>query len=250
MGFFCSTSSKLNDEVNESQAIMKKTNFKNTKLRIHICGLWQDKENEIVYKKIKDNIKEKIDLDSNDKDRDFKEYESTLLTPEICEEIQQNIEQDKTSELEIANHAMLCFGDDNNMDMVLEEFNLVYRPRIILIADKQIKINKEGKKYITIIIRKGMSNEELKNIIINSLNEIYRYYNEQNVNEESNDKNFLLKILLTGMRLSGKSTFVNLFFNKLKAFVTNDSESGTLKTSEYNIKDINKKKKIKLIDTP
>ena len=250
MGFFCSTSSKLNDEINESQAIMKKTNFKNTKLRIHICGLWQDKENEIVYKKIKDNIKEEIDLDINDIDRDFKEYKSTILTHEICEEIQQNIEQDKTSELEIANHAMLCFGDDNNMDMVLEEFNLVYRPRIILIADKQIKINKEGKKYITIIIRKGMSNEELKNIIINSLNEIYRYYNEQNVNEESNDKNFLLKILLTGMRLSGKSTFVNLFFNKLKAFVTNDSESGTLKTSEYNIKDINNQKKIKLIDTP
>ena len=250
MGFFCSTSSKLNDEVNESQAIMKKTNFKNTKLRIHICGLWQDKENEIVYKKIKDNIKEEIDLDINDIDRDFKEYKSTILTHEICEEIQQNIEQDKTSELEIANHAMLCFGDNNNMDMVLEDFNLVYRPRIILIADKQIKINKEGKKYITIIIRKGMSNEELKNIIINSLNEIYRYYNEQNVNEESNDNNFLLKILLTGMRLSGKSTFVNLFFNKLNAFVTNDSESGTLKTSEYNIKDNDNQKKIKLIDTP
>ena len=244
MGFFCSTSNKLNDEVNEIQADMNKNNFKNTKLRIHICGLWQDKENEIVYKKIKDNIKEEIDLDINDIDRDFKEYKSTLLTHEICEEIQQNIEQDKTSELEIANHAMLCFGDDNNMDMVLEDFNLVYRPRIILIAEEQIKINREGKKYITIIIRKGMSNEELKNIIINSLNEIYRYYNEQNVNEESNDNNFLLKILLTGMRLSGKSTFVNLFFNKLNAFVTNDSESGTLKTSEYNIKDINNQKKL------
>ena len=245
MGFFCSTSYKLNDEVNENKSDMKKTNFKNTKLRIHICGLWQEKENEIVYKKIKDNIQEEIDLDSNDKDRDFKEYESTLLTPEICEQIEQNIEQDKTSELEIVNHSMLCFGDNNDMDMVLEEFSLVHRPRIILIAEEQIKINKEGKKYITIIIRKGMSNEELKNKIITSLNEIYRYYNEQNVNEESNDNNYPLKILLTGLRLSGKSTFVNLFFNKLLAFVTNDTESGTLKTSEYNIKD-----KIKLIDTP
>ena len=245
MGIFCSTSYKLNNEVNESKAEMKKTNFKNTKLRIHICGLWQEKENEIVYKKIKDNIQEEIDLDSNDKDRDFKEYESTLLTPEICEQIEQNIEQDKTSELEIVNHSMLCFGDNNDMDMVLEEFSLVHRPRIILIAEEQIKINKEGKKYITIIIRKGMSNEELKNKIITSLNEIYRYYNEQNVNEESNDNNYPLKILLTGLRLSGKSTFVNLFFNKLLAFVTNDTESGTLKTSEYNLKDI-----IKLIDTP
>jgi len=245
MGFFCSTSYKLNDEVNENKADMKKTNFKNTKLRIHICGLWREKENEIVYKKIKDNIQEEIDLDSNDKDRDFKEYESTLLTPEICEQIEQNIEQDKTSELEIVNHSMLCFGDNNDMDMVLEEFSLVHRPRIILIAEQQIKINKEGKKYITIIIRKGMNNEELKNKIITSLNEIYRYYNEQNVNEESNDNNYPLKILLTGLRLSGKSTFVNLFFNKLLAFVTNDTESGTLKTSEYKIKDI-----IKLIDTP
>ena len=140
---------------------------------------------------------------------------------------------------------MLCFGDNNDMNMVLEEFSLVHRPRIILIAEEQIKINKEGKKYITIIIRKGMNNEELKNKIITSLNEIYRYYNEQNNNEESNDNNYPLKILLTGLRLSGKSTFVNLFFNKLLAFVTNDTESGTLKTSEYNIKDI-----IKLIDTP
>ena len=245
MGFFCSTSYKLNDEVNENKADMKKTNFKNTKLRIHICGLWQEKENITVYKKIKDNIQEEIDLDSNDKDRDFKEYESTLLTPEICEQIEQNIEQDKTSELEIVNHSMLCFGDNNDMNMVLEEFSLVHRPRIILIAEEQIKINKEGKKYITIIIRKGMNNEELKNKIITSLNEIYRYYNEQNNNEESNDNNYPLKILLTGLRLSGKSTFVNLFFNKLLAFVTNDTESGTLKTSEYNIKDI-----IKLIDTP
>ena len=245
MGFFCSTSYKLNDEVKENKTDMKKTYFKNTKLKIHICGLWREKDNEIVYKKIKDNIQEEFDLDSNDKDRDFKEYESTLLTPEICEQIEQNIEQDKTSELEIVNHSMLCFGDNNDMDMVLEEFSLVHRPRIILIAEEQIKINKEGKKYITIIIRKGMNNEELKNKIITSLNEIYRYYNEQNVNEESNDNNYPLKILLTGLRLSGKSTFVNLFFNKLLAFVTNDTESGTLKTSEYNIKDI-----IKLIDTP
>ena len=247
MGFFCFTSHKYNNEVKETETNII---YKNTKLRIHICGLWQEKENEIVYKKIKDNIKEEIDLDINDIDRDFKEYESTLLTPEICEEIEQNIEQDKTSNLKIVNHAMLCFGDNNDMDMVLKKFSFIHRPRIILIANEEKKLNKEGKKYITIIIRKGMSNEELKNIIINSLNEIYRYYNEQNVNEESNDKNFLLKILLTGMRLSGKSTFVNLFFNKLKAFVTNDSESGTLKTSEYNIKDINNQKKIKLIDTP
>ena len=247
MGFFCSTSNKFNDE---SKANMKKTNFKNTKLRIHICGLWQEKQNEIVYKNIKDNIKEEIDLDSNDKDRDFKEYESTLLTPKICEQIEQNIEQDKTSKLEIVNHAMLCFGDNNDMDMVLEEFSLVHRPRIILITEEQIKINKEGKKYITIIIRKGMSNEELKNKIITSLNEIYCYYNEQNVNEESNDNNYPLKILLTGLRLSGKSTFVNLFFNKLLAFVTNDTESGTLKISEYNIKDNFNQNKIKLIDTP
>ena len=246
MGFFCFTSHKYNNEVKE-----KETNiiYKNTKLRIHICGLWQEKENEIVYKKIKDNIKEEIDLDFNDIDRDFKEYESTLLTPEICEQIEQNIEQDKTSNLKIVNHALLCFGDNNDMDMVLKKFSFIHRPRIILIANEEKKINREGKKYITIIIKKGMSNEELKDYIITSLNGIYRYYNEQNVNEEY-DYNFPLKILLVGIRLSGKSTFVNLFFNKLLAFTTNDTEFGTLKTSEYNIKDNDKQKSIKLIDTP
>ena len=250
MGFFCFTSHKLNDEANENKANMKETNFKNTKLRVHICGLWQEEENEIVYKKIKDNIKEEIDLDINDKDRDFIEYESTLLTPEICQQIEQNIEQDKIGQLKIANHAMLCFGDDNNMDMVLKKFSYIHRPRIILITKKEIKINEEGKKYITIIIRKGMSNEELKDFIIKSLDGIYRYYNEQNDNKDLDDYNFPLKILLTGMRLSGKSTFVNLFFNKLLAFTSNDLEIGTLKTSEYDIKNNDNQNIIKLIDTP
>lgn len=250
MGFFCFTSHKLNDEANENKENMKETKFKNTKLKIHICGLWKEEENEIVYKKIKDNIKEEIDLDINDKDRDFKEYESTLLTPEICQQIEQNIEQDKIGQLKIANHAMLCFGDDNNMDMVLKKFSYIHRPRIILITKKEIKINEEGKKYITIIIRKGMSNEELKDFIIKSLDGIYRYYNEQNDNKDLDDYNFPLKILLTGMRLSGKSTFVNLFFNKLLAFTSNDLEIGTLKTSEYDIKNNDNQNIIKLIDTP
>ena len=250
MGFFCFTSHKLNDEANENKENMKETNFKNTKLKIHICGLWQEEENEIVYKKIKDNIKEEIDLDINDKDRDYIEYESTLLTPEICQQIEQNIEQDKISELKIVNHAMLCFGDDNNMDMVLKKFSYIHRPRIILITKKEIKINEEGKKYITIIIRKGMNNEELKDFIIKSLDGIYRYYNEQNDNKVLDDYNFPLKILLTGMRLSGKSTFVNLFFNKLLAFTSNDLEIGTLKTSEYDIKNNDNQNIIKLIDTP
>jgi hypothetical protein len=250
MGFFCFTSHKLNDEANENKENMKETKFKNTKLKIHICGLWKEEENEIVYKKIKDNIKEEIDLDINDKDRDFIEYESTLLTPEICQQIEQNIEQDKIGQLKIANHAMLCFGDDNNMDMVLKKFSYIHRPRIILITKKEIKINEEGKKYITIIIRKGMSTEELKDFIIKSLDGIYRYYNEQNDNKDLDDYNFPLKILLTGMRLSGKSTFVNLFFNKLLAFTSNDLEIGTLKTSEYDIKNNDNQNIIKLIDTP
>jgi len=250
MGFFCFTSHKLNDEANENKTNVKSTYFKNTILRIHICGLWQEEENEIVYKKIKDNIKEQIDLDSNDKDWDFKEYESTLLTPQICEQIEKNIEQDKISELKIVNHAMLCFGDDNDMDLVLKTFSVIHRPRIILITKGEIKVNKEGKKYITIIIRKGMGNEELKDFIIISLNGIYSYYNEQNDKRELCDNNIPLKILLTGMRLSGKSTFVNLFFGKLFAFVTNDTENGTLKISEYNIKNNENQKSIKLIDTP
>ena len=82
------------------------------------------------------------------------------------------------------------------------------------------------------------------------MNGIYGYYNEQNDNKDLDDYNFPLKILLTGMRLSGKSTFVNLFFNKLLAFTSNDLEIGTLNTSEYDIKDTDNKNIIKLIDTP
>ena len=249
MGFFCFTSHKYNDQEKKDETRMKDQNLKNSKLRIHTCGLWQEEENIIVYKMTNNNIKEEIDLDNNDNDWDFKEYESTLITPEICEQIEQNIQKDKISKLKIFNHVMLCFGDNNDMDMVLKKFSVIHRPRIILIANEEKKIDKEGKKYITIIIRKEMNNEELKDYIITSLNKIYCYYNEQNVNEEY-EYNFPLKILLTGIRLSGKSTFVNLFFNKLLAFTTNDQEFGSLKTSEYNIKDNNNQTSIKLIDTP
>lgn len=252
MGIFCAVNNKLNnDDINESKANDKKTNFKNSKMRIHVCGVWQENENQILYKKIKDNIKDEMDIDNNEKDRDYKEYESTLLTQKICEQIEQNIEQDKTSQVRIVNHAMLCFGDNNDMDMILEEFSLIHLPRIIIITNEEIKINnEERKKYIKNIIRKGMNNEELAYSILTSLNKIYNYYNEINDNGELYENDFPLKILLTGMTLSGKSTFVNLLFNKLIAFVTNDTEIGTIKTSEYIIKDNDNQKNIKLIDTP
>ena len=169
--------------------------------------------------------------------------------------MEKKIEDDKAKKKDpIDNHVMLCFGDDNDLEMVLEEFCDSNKPRIIIITNKIKEVNKGlGKRLIKNIITEGMSEEEeeLKNYINESLKDIYNYYNEKN-NKKINESSCDINILLTGMRLAGKSTFVNIFYGKQIAFESNNTEYGSLNISEYEIyrDDINNKNGIKLIDTP
>ena len=239
--------------VNQINNNIIETKYRNSKMKIHICGLWENNKNiiDLIFNvNDVDEIGENNEYKVDDFIWVYKQYDNCLLTEEICGDIEKNIEKDKTNELNsIDNHAMLCFGDDNDMDMVLEEFSEINRPRIILITKKITKIKGYGKKYIKNIISEDMTDDELKNYIEISLKEINNYYNEKN--EKMNDKNFPINILLTGMRLSGKSTFVNLLLEKLMALESNNTEYGSLKISEYYAFDnYDNENGIRIIDTP
>ena len=239
-------------------------------IKIHICGNGERKK-KVVNFLFKSKISS-ADLqskgDTEYKSSDFywitKIYEDEVLTEEKCNQIEENIENDKAAKIKY--HIMLLFGDDNNIQMILEEFSDIHRPRIIFVSNKKTNIEESNKKkYVTNIACEGMDDKELNSYIVSTLWELDCYYNEKG-NEifrhtpvnivkglQTDNSFFTINILLTGMCRAGKSSFINLLAGKLIALETNDTESVTLKISEYYIyKDENNKDNggLKLIDTP
>ena len=242
-------------------------------IKIHICGKGERKKKviDLLFKSKISTPDLKSKGDTEYKSSDFywitKIYKDEILTEEKCNEIEENIEKDKTNKgINIKFHVMLLFGDDNNMQMILEEFCDINRPRIIFVSNKAQNIEESNnKKYVTNIVCNGMNDKELNSFIVSTLWEFDCYYNEKG-NEifrhtpvniakglQTDSSFFTINILLTGMCRAGKSTFINLMAEKLVALEANDSESVTLKISNYYIyKDDNNKDNggIKLIDTP
>ena len=269
-------------------------------IKIHICGYGKNKANVIKslfsIKITNPNLEKKGD--SEYKSNNFywitKNYDDKKLTKEIVQKIQENIEEErpeindeeeeedeeedlknkkekkeekekKDNEDTIYFHILLVFGDDNDIDMVFEEIDEVYRPRIVFVTEKNKEFKTDNKKYITNIICEGMNETELNSNIISSLWELDCYYNEKGneilrhtpvniLKGFQTDKSFFsINILLTGLSRSGKSSFINLLSEKLVALESNDSDSVTLKVSEYYIYRNDDKREhgaIKLIDTP
>ena len=215
-------------------------------MKVHICGLWEDYEKIIEYV----FNQNKIIKEDNKKDKYIiKEYQNALLTEEIIGIIDDNINNDKTKkDNSIENHAILCFGDDNNIDSLYDITGLL---RVIIVTKKDFNLKQNfGKNFVKNIITEGKSDEDLELNIKNSLEDIDKYYNEEN--SEKEDISCPLNLLLVGMRQSGKSTFVNLMLGKLLALEVNDDEFSTLKVSKYMIHRENDDKEniIKIIDTP
>jgi GTPase SAR1 family protein len=210
-------------------------------MKVHICGLWEDYET-IIESVFGQNII--IKEDNNNDNYIPEKYDKALLTQEIIDKIDENISDDKT----IESHAILCFGDDNDIDMLFDNVGLI---RVIIVTKNDFNLKKNfGQNFIINIITEGKSDEKLKLNIKNSLKEIDKYYNEKNGDAEA--ISCPLNLLLVGRRHSGKSTFVNLMLGKLLALEINDDEFSTLKISEYIVHKEKEDKEniIKIIDTP
>jgi ribosome biogenesis GTPase A len=183
--------------------------------------------------------------------------------------MEEKIENEKTGQdlpMLMKHHVLLLFGDDNDIQMIVQQFSNINRPRIIFITEKEKEYpHFTNQKYVKNIVCEGMNDQQLNNYIVSSLWELDCYFNEKG-NEidryspksivkglETDNSFFSINILLTGLCRSGKSTFINLLTEKLIALESNESESVTLKVSEYYIHRNDDKKEhgaIKLIDTP
>ena len=245
MGFIFSKKKFKHNKQNKQNEYIK-INYRKPEMKIHICGLSED------YKKIIEYVfhQNKIIKEDNKKDKYIiEEYQNALLTEEIIGKIDDNINNDKTKKGDsIENHAILCFGDDNNIDSLFEITGLI---RVIIVTKKDFNLKKNfGKNFVKNIITEGKSDEDLELNIKNSLEDIDKYYNEEN--SEKEDISCPLNLLLVGRRQSGKSTFVNLMLGKLLALEINDDEFSTLKVSKYIVHRENDDKEniIKIIDTP
>ena len=260
---------KNNLEKNPEMIIIDNSNI----IKIHVCGVGERKKkvmNQLFNSKItREEFKDKGDKEfkSNDFYWIIKHYEDNLLTSEKCDEMEDNIDDEKTcKDLKIKHHILLLFGDDNDIKMIVEEFSDINRPRIIFVTEKAKDYpHFRNQKYVKNIIYEGMNDQQLNNYIISSLWELDCYFNEKgNEIDRYSPKNivkalqtdnsfFSINILLTGLCRSGKSTFINLLSEKLVALESNEAESVTLKVSEYYIYRNDDKEEhgaIKLIDTP
>jgi hypothetical protein len=226
--------------------------------------------NQLFNSKItREEFKDKGDKEfkSNDFYWIIRHYEDNLLTSEKCDEMEENIEDEKTCKgLKIKHHILLLFGDDNDIQMIVQQFSNINRPRIIFVTEKEKEYpHFTNQKYVKNIVCEGMNDQQLNNYIISSLWELDCYFNEKgNEIDRYSPKNivkglqtdnsfFSINILLTGLGRSGKSTFVNLLSEKIVALVSNEYEIVTLKVSEYYIHRNEDKKEqgtIKLVDTP
>jgi GTP-binding protein EngB required for normal cell division len=221
-----------------------------------------------IVRSIQDNIENdrpKINDEEEEEEEEEEEVEKGSKKGKNKKKGKKEKKENKDNEEKIYFHILLLFGDDNDIGMILKEIDEIYRPRIIFVTEKKKECITDNKKYITNIICEGMDEMELNSNIISSLWELDCYYNEKG-NEifrhtpvnilkgfQTDMSFFSINILLTGLSRSGKSSFINLLSEKLVALESNDSDSVTLKVSEYYIYRNDDKREhgaIKLIDTP
>ena len=157
----------INIDSEEEDEKIKEESSKRKKMKIHICGLWKK------YQEIIDMIFNKNVIIENNEDKNnikfnyiIQNYEDEILTDEILLKIEDQIDKDKTDQKDaIESHAMLCFGEENDIDKVFDEFCLINTPRIIFVTENKKELKKNGKKYVINIISKEMNDNELKNNI-------------------------------------------------------------------------------------
>jgi len=222
-------------------------------------------EDKILTEEIVKNIQENIENDRPEIIDEEEEEEEVEEEEDNSKKGKNKKEKKENNEDKIYFHILLLFGDDNDIDMIFKEIDEIYRPRIVFVTEKKHVFETDNKRYITNIVCEGMDNMELNSNIISSLWELDCYYNEKG-NEifrhtpvnilkglQTDMSFFSINILLTGLSRSGKSSFINLLSEKLVALESNDSDSVTLKVSEYYLYRNDDKKEhgaIKLIDTP
>ena len=258
---------KIKDEDN-----LRIKNKDSLSLKIYIIGSGDEKEyiiNNLFRDKIDDSMKDLADKEFKTEQFHWiaRIYKEEFIDEKICEELRKEIKKDKSNkENKILKYqVILCFGNKNTK-IISSHFTKLRQSRMIFVTDSECDLDeKMDKRYVTNIICKNISNEQLNSKIITALweidccfkekgNQMCRYTPEKIFNGFENDNSlFSINILLTGLSRTGKSTFINLLSGKIIALEADSSDSVTKNISEYYIYKCDNKDghaAIKIIDTP
>ena len=160
------------------------------------------------------------------------------------------------------NNIIIKFGS-NNVDIIFdfidEVLPRIYYPQIAIITNDKLRDIKDN-RFLT-LIKEAIESELFKKIYnylwerecyFNQRGQLISEYSPENLNPSKDLPCSSLNIMLTGMSRAGKSTFINVFSQKLISLETPEFLSVTTEINEYVVyKEVQEKMiKFKFIDTP
>ena len=217
---------------------------------------------ERLFPKIEKGNKEKREIRYNKESNSFitsfsknKGYSfkwEALIYPELNNENKNEIKKELKdyfgkTEKEIKKNVIIFFGD-NEIDMIIKIINNLEqtkRPLILFISKNKGKYSKFSDIRLVSFLQQDEDEEKTYNKIVSYLWEKDCYFNERgNVICKLSAANLFykkpkgfspLKILLIGLKRSGKSTLINIISKKLMAFELANDQSVTKTITEYEI---------------
>ena len=215
---------KYNEIQSNNDLIIKKYLIKNIKI--------SDKNQINVNWEI--NILKNISENNQKKVREFLKLKSPK---------DKNAEMN--AEKKLYNNVLIKFGSDNleRLIKLLNHQTCLNMPQFAIITDKNIGFQLTHSRYLQIIIGSTENLEDLQEKLFSYMIERDGYYNERwdkclvmspnLILTTKNISNAKLNILLIGISRCGKSTFINLFCNKMISLESPENESVTKNITEY-----------------
>ena len=210
------------------------------------------KENETgeqIIEKIEWDLILYPDLDDNNIESLFTSLEKGLNIPQIFDEESKNeifIDEDSRKR---NRNIIIKFGKKNSNYLInyMDDLPKTHLPQIAIVTSEEFDEVNEGlndNRYLT-IIKDNKNNEDLLNDLIAYLWSRECYYNERgnvilsqptiNKNKKQISTNNYINIMVAGISRSGKSTLINILYQKLVTLESPFLGSVTNKIREYEI---------------
>lgn len=226
---------------------------------------------EKLFPKVKENNKEKREIRYfQNQNNSF--YWRASIFPELNEENKKDIRNELNEyfgkeEKGIKKNVLLFFGD-NGVKTIINIINKIEqtkRPLILIISNIKGDYSKLSEIRLLTFLLRDNDEEKTYNKIISYLWEKDCYFNEKGNSScklsyanlfYKKPKGFtFLKILLIGLKRSGKSTLINIVSKKFTAFELPNDQSVTKKITEYEVYPFENEEKfnissIKFYDSP
>jgi hypothetical protein len=212
-------------------------------------------ENHLILKKYAINnfkITDKIQLDVNWEINFLSQIDNNNqieLLQFLIKELKLKSPIDKTTKEEsrktLSNNVLIKFGNKNieNLVKLLNIQTTVSLPQFAIFTESNFKYEFNYPRFLEIINVNKVNFDDLQKKLFSYMIERDGYYNERwdkclelspnLILTTKNISNAKLNILLIGITRCGKSTFVNLFCNKMISLESPENESITSKISEY-----------------